>query len=617
MNFKNMLLKALITIGLLAGASTSWAFKKDIALQGFLKNASGPLSMTSGFNYRVILKKGTTAVWGKDYTNEAISAGVLSKTLTGVGDDLTSAGYSNFGAVNVGDVFDGSGATDTFSALVIVDLDNNGLSGSDASYAVNLSAVPLAITANSVATTAALPAAQITGTIGTTQIAAAAVTNAKLATDAADTAQIKDGAVTSSKLAAGAVDAAAIASGAVGSSALATGAVASAALGAGAVDATALGTDAVTTVKIQNGAVTSAKLAAGAVDATAIGTDAVITAKIMDANVTTAKIADANITTAKFATGAVDTAALGATSVTAAKMAASSVDLATSVVTNQLPLSKGGSGANLTASNGAIAYSDASALALLAPGTSGQVLRTNGAGAPSWMTLPVSTRSSQTLFEDFMVVPVGAVNTSVVVGTAAWSSLTAGGTLASAAAAAAGTNGVARLATGTTAAANAYLGFCGTSATGGLPTLSTRFEAAEPWSMEVRLSASAVAAANGTIRIGMMGATGSATAGAVTGSYIEITTTTATAQSRATGLTTGGTTSTIAAATYNRWGVSYDGAGVVSFSKDGTVFTTINVAANIPTATPLCPYVNTVGGTTTRNVDVDYISFTQTTANRP
>lgn len=55
--------------------------------------------------------------------------------------------------------------------------------------------------------------------------------------------------------------------------------------------------------------------------------------------------------------------------------------------TNQLPLSAGGSNANLTASNGGIVYSSASAMAILAgTATAGQVLRSGASAAPSWST---------------------------------------------------------------------------------------------------------------------------------------------------------------------------------------------------------------------------------------
>lgn len=54
--------------------------------------------------------------------------------------------------------------------------------------------------------------------------------------------------------------------------------------------------------------------------------------------------------------------------------------------TGLLSLAKGGTNANLTAALGAIPYSTASAFAFLAPGSSGQVLRSGGAGAPTWST---------------------------------------------------------------------------------------------------------------------------------------------------------------------------------------------------------------------------------------
>lgn len=50
-----------------------------------------------------------------------------------------------------------------------------------------------------------------------------------------------------------------------------------------------------------------------------------------------------------------------------------------------LSMARGGSGAALTAANGGIIYSSASAMAVLASGTSGQVLQSNGAAAPSWV----------------------------------------------------------------------------------------------------------------------------------------------------------------------------------------------------------------------------------------
>jgi hypothetical protein len=53
-------------------------------------------------------------------------------------------------------------------------------------------------------------------------------------------------------------------------------------------------------------------------------------------------------------------------------------------------LNKGGTNAALTAANGGIVYSTASAMAITAAGTSGQALLSGGAGAPTWGTLAVA-----------------------------------------------------------------------------------------------------------------------------------------------------------------------------------------------------------------------------------
>jgi len=55
-------------------------------------------------------------------------------------------------------------------------------------------------------------------------------------------------------------------------------------------------------------------------------------------------------------------------------------------IVGQVALSNGGTGANLTAVAGGIVYSGASALAVSAAGTTGQVLTSGGTGAPTWST---------------------------------------------------------------------------------------------------------------------------------------------------------------------------------------------------------------------------------------
>lgn len=58
-----------------------------------------------------------------------------------------------------------------------------------------------------------------------------------------------------------------------------------------------------------------------------------------------------------------------------------------------LPLANGGSNKSITASNGAIAYSDTDSLELLAPGTSGQVLQANGVAAPTFVNKSISGKA--------------------------------------------------------------------------------------------------------------------------------------------------------------------------------------------------------------------------------
>jgi hypothetical protein len=60
-------------------------------------------------------------------------------------------------------------------------------------------------------------------------------------------------------------------------------------------------------------------------------------------------------------------------------------------------LAYGGTGSSLSASNGAVTYSTASGLALSAVGTSGQVLTSAGAGAPTWTTPTVYASTGKSI----------------------------------------------------------------------------------------------------------------------------------------------------------------------------------------------------------------------------
>lgn len=60
-------------------------------------------------------------------------------------------------------------------------------------------------------------------------------------------------------------------------------------------------------------------------------------------------------------------------------------------ITFPISMAHGGTGANLTPSFGAIPYSNASVIALLAPGVLGQLFQSGGAGAPNWTTATYPT----------------------------------------------------------------------------------------------------------------------------------------------------------------------------------------------------------------------------------
>jgi hypothetical protein len=62
------------------------------------------------------------------------------------------------------------------------------------------------------------------------------------------------------------------------------------------------------------------------------------------------------------------------------------VDLSTANVTGVLPMANGGTNKNMTASAGAVAYSDADSLELSAVGSSGQLFQSTGTTAPGWTT---------------------------------------------------------------------------------------------------------------------------------------------------------------------------------------------------------------------------------------
>lgn len=75
-----------------------------------------------------------------------------------------------------------------------------------------------------------------------------------------------------------------------------------------------------------------------------------------------------------------------------------------------LALADGGTNASLTASHGAIAYSNASAIVLSSVGSSGQVLTSTGAGAPTWTSQSAMTVGTATNWGAYGAVPAAGTS---------------------------------------------------------------------------------------------------------------------------------------------------------------------------------------------------------------
>jgi len=163
----------------------------------------------------------------------------------------------------------------------------------------------------------------------------------------------------------------------------------------------------VTTVKIADSNVTTAKIAAGAVTDAKLATDSVIPVKIQALAVQTAKIADGAVTTAKITDGAVTSAKIAATTITDGNIATGAAIALNKLATGALPAGitvataaacTGNAATATTATNlsGATAFTipyqtAASATGYIPVGTSGQVLQSNAAAAPTWVTVPFGT----------------------------------------------------------------------------------------------------------------------------------------------------------------------------------------------------------------------------------
>lgn len=79
------------------------------------------------------------------------------------------------------------------------------------------------------------------------------------------------------------------------------------------------------------------------------------------------------------------------TAVTASSPLSSSGGTTPNITLGTVPIANGGTNATATPTNGGVAYGTGTAYAFTSAGTSGQILQSNGAAAPSWVAAPAAT----------------------------------------------------------------------------------------------------------------------------------------------------------------------------------------------------------------------------------
>jgi hypothetical protein len=134
-------------------------------------------------------------------------------------------------------------------------------------------------------------------------------------------------------------------------------------------------------------ALTSANIFVGNGSNVATGVPLTGDATITNAGVLT--IANAAVTNAKLASG------IDATKITTGTLPTAQVPNldAAKITTGTLPIARGGTNSTVTPTNGGVAFGTGTAFNFTAAGTSGQVLQSNGAAAPTWVT-PVASGSA-------------------------------------------------------------------------------------------------------------------------------------------------------------------------------------------------------------------------------
>ena len=111
--------------------------------------------------------------------------------------------------------------------------------------------------------------------------------------------------------------------------------------------------------------------------------------------------------------------------------AATTVGTITTGVWNatDIALGAGGTNASLTAVNGGVVYSGASAMAITAAGTSGQLLKSNGAAAPTWLSATNLNTASAVVVRDGSGNFSAGTITAALTGTASGNLALTGGTI--------------------------------------------------------------------------------------------------------------------------------------------------------------------------------------------
>ena len=173
--------------------------------------------------------------------------------------------------------------------------------------------------------TAAVATSDLSGTIGTGQIADSAISAVKIADDAVTNAKIAVDAIQGDVIAAGAITATKIGDNSISTAKIQANAITANEINAGTITATELAAGSVTTAKLSASAVTADKITSGAITAVKISSGAITSDKIEAGAITSATIASGAITSDKITAGAITSGAIAAGAITAGKIASGAI----------------------------------------------------------------------------------------------------------------------------------------------------------------------------------------------------------------------------------------------------------------------------------------------------